>query len=162
MGTLLLGRSEMSGKEPMEISVLPWNFSTCSSSWATPQLAPASSLGTRSLKKSLPFRSAWGMGYGEGEVEPGFLLVWLPCWLLESTKLNTEFCCSRAQPPQGWVSLSFVPTHEPPQCHGGFALDPASPASPVQCCGTPVAWTGCAIPRHAQLMGQGGLVPECT
>jgi len=65
----------------MEVSTLQCHFSTCRSSWAIPQLAPASSLGTRSLKTSLPFRSAWGLGYGEGETEHGFLLVWLPCWV---------------------------------------------------------------------------------
>lgn len=100
----------MSGKELMEVSIPPCNFSTCSSFWATPQLAPALSLGIRSLKKSLPFRSAWAMGYGEGEAEPGFLLVWLPHWVLESRELNAaSFAAAELNQLKGGSPLALYP-----------------------------------------------------
>lgn len=138
-GSHLLGRKQMSGEEPVKISLLPYDVLNCRSSWATPKLAPSLSLGTRSLKKSLPFRSAWGMGCGEGEAEPGFLLA-----------------LSRAQPAQGWVSLSFVPTHGPPQSHGEFILVPVPPAGLAQCCGTPIVWAGYARPCPAHVAGEPG------
>lgn len=78
----------MSGKELMDTSIIPCNFSTCSSSWATPQPAPASSLGTRSFKMSLPFRSAWGMGYGRERRTLVFLGFFWPGWVLEGMELN--------------------------------------------------------------------------
>lgn len=117
----LLGRSEMSGKELMDTSILPCHFSTCRSSWATPQLALALSLGTRSFRMSLPSRSAWGTGCGngmwEGGADPGFL-GFLLAWLGPGGH-GVECSWSRAQTAQGWVSLSFLPTHRPPRCHGG-------------------------------------------
>lgn len=131
----------------MEIAVLQCNFFPCSTSWATPQLAPALSLGTHSLKMSLPSRSVkeWGMGHGE-------VFFWSASLLGpgEHRAKCSQICCGRAQPSQRWISLSCVPTCGLPQCHRGFALVPVPPASLAGCCGTPAVWAGCAVPHHAQ------------
>lgn len=110
----------------MEISLLPCKISICRSSWAIPKLALASFLGIHSLKMSLHFRSVCGMGCWEGKTESGFLLA-----------------LARAQPAQ----RCFVCTHGPLACRGVFAPVPV----PLQCCGTPIVWGGCATSHHAQV-----------